>query len=128
MEMGTNLPGEVPRLRAIVEPNITVVTSVAEEHLEGLGDLAGVLREEISACEGVAVAVVPASQPEVVDAAKARARRVIAAGLDPAAGDLSATKWDVDPDGLGATITRALAADGPTVLELPLAVDPPWEM
>jgi thiamine pyrophosphate-dependent acetolactate synthase large subunit-like protein len=34
----------------------------------------------------------------------------------------------VDPAGLGAAITRALAADGPTVLELPLAVDPPWEM
>src|SRR3954464_11283119 len=36
VEMGTNMPGEVPRLRAIVEPNVTVVTSIAEEHLEGL--------------------------------------------------------------------------------------------
>ncbi|HMA23988.1 MAG TPA: UDP-N-acetylmuramoyl-tripeptide--D-alanyl-D-alanine ligase, partial [Gemmatimonadaceae bacterium] len=99
VEMGTNQPGEVSRLRAIVEPNITVVTSVAEEHLEGLGDLAGVLREELSAAEGVAVAVVPASQPEVVDAARKRARRVVAAGLD--AGDVRAEEWKVNPDGSG---------------------------
>ncbi|HET7342308.1 MAG TPA: thiamine pyrophosphate-binding protein [Methylomirabilota bacterium] len=33
----------------------------------------------------------------------------------------------VDPAGLGAAIRRALDADGPTVIELPIAVDPPWE-
>jgi len=31
-------------------------------------------------------------------------------------------------DDLEAAITRALAADGPTVLELRMTVDPPWEM
>jgi UDP-N-acetylmuramoyl-tripeptide--D-alanyl-D-alanine ligase len=101
VEKGTNLPGEVPRLSAIVEPTITVVTSVAEEHLEGLGDLAGVLREELAACEGVGVSVVPASQPEVIEAARVRAGRVIAAGLDDDAGDLRATRWWVDENGLG---------------------------
>jgi acetolactate synthase-1/2/3 large subunit len=29
---------------------------------------------------------------------------------------------------LGAALRRALVADGPTVLELPLAIDPPWEL
>ena len=53
IEMGTNQPGEIAALRAIVEPDIVVVTSIAEEHLEGLGDLEGVLREELSACDGV---------------------------------------------------------------------------
>ena len=92
IEMGTNQPGEVAALRAIVEPDIVVVTSIAEEHLEGLGDLEGVLREELSACDGVPVAVVPASQPEVVDAARVRARRTSSsAGLD--AGDLRADAW-----------------------------------
>jgi len=33
----------------------------------------------------------------------------------------------VDPAGLGAALRRALAADGPTVIELPIAIDPPWE-
>ncbi|HMA22344.1 MAG TPA: UDP-N-acetylmuramoyl-tripeptide--D-alanyl-D-alanine ligase, partial [Gemmatimonadaceae bacterium] len=99
VEMGTNSPGEVPRLRAIVEPDITVVTSIAEEHLEGLGDLAGVLREEMAAADGVEVAIVPSSQPEVIDAARARARRVVAAGID--SGDLQPTSWAVDADGCG---------------------------
>src|SRR5204862_787769 len=33
VEMGTNQPGEIAMLRAIVEPNIVVVTSIGEEHL-----------------------------------------------------------------------------------------------
>ena len=34
----------------------------------------------------------------------------------------------VDAAGLGAALHRALGADGPTVLELPAAVEPPWEL
>jgi UDP-N-acetylmuramoyl-tripeptide--D-alanyl-D-alanine ligase len=99
IEMGTNQPGEVARLRAIVEPEIGVVTSVAEEHLEGLGDLNGVLREELSGIDGARIGIVPASQPEVVAAARGRALRIVAAGLDT--GDLRPSSWGVDPDGAG---------------------------
>jgi UDP-N-acetylmuramoyl-tripeptide--D-alanyl-D-alanine ligase len=99
IEMGTNQPGEVAALRAIVEPDIVVVTSIAEEHLEGLGDLEGVLREEVSGCEGVPLAITPASQPEVAEAARSRARRVVSAGLD--AGDVRATRWSVGAEGAG---------------------------
>jgi UDP-N-acetylmuramoyl-tripeptide--D-alanyl-D-alanine ligase len=112
IEMGTNQPGEIPRLRAIVEPSLTVVTCVAEEHLEGLGDLAGVLREELAATSGVGVAVVPAAQPEVVDGARARAKRVVVAGVD--AGDLRASAWSIDSDGRG-----RLTVDG-VEIHLPL--------
>ncbi len=31
-------------------------------------------------------------------------------------------------DALGAAIGRALEADGPTVLELRMTIDPPWEL
>lgn len=99
IEMGTNQPGEVAMLRAIVEPDVVVVTSIAEEHLEGLGDLEGVLREEVSACLGVPVAIVPSSQPEVGDAARPLAKRVVTAGLD--AGDVHAASWRVEADGQG---------------------------
>jgi len=99
IEMGTNQPGEVAALRAIVEPDVVVVTSVAEEHLEGLGDLEGVLREEVSACDGVGLAVVPASQPEIAVAALTRAQRVLSAGLD--SGDLRPDAWGVESDGRG---------------------------
>lgn len=100
IEMGTNQPGEVAALRAIVEPDVVVVTSIAEEHLEGLGDLAGVLREEVSACDGVSLAVVPASQPEIGAAARMRAKRTLEAGLDDQ-GDVKPTKWGIEPDGRG---------------------------
>jgi UDP-N-acetylmuramoyl-tripeptide--D-alanyl-D-alanine ligase len=99
IEMGTNQPGEVAALRAIVEPDIVVVTSIAEEHLEGLGDLAGVLREEVSAAEGTPLVVTPAAQPEVAEAARPKAIRTVSAGLDD--GDVHATKWGVEPDGQG---------------------------
>ena len=99
IEMGTNQPGEVAALRAIVEPDIVVVTSIAEEHLEGLGDLAGVLREEVSACDGVPLAIVPASQPEIMEAARPLARRTLSAGLD--AGDIRPEAWGVERDGRG---------------------------
>jgi UDP-N-acetylmuramoyl-tripeptide--D-alanyl-D-alanine ligase len=111
IEMGTNQPGEVAALREIARPDLVVVTSIAEEHLEGLGDLEGVLREEMSACDD-AVAVVPSSQPEVVTAARARARRTISAGLDD--GDVRAGRWGVQPDGQG-----WIEIDG-TTIQVPL--------
>jgi UDP-N-acetylmuramoyl-tripeptide--D-alanyl-D-alanine ligase len=53
VEIGTNAPGEIGALAKIAEPDIAVVTSIGEEHLEGLGDLQGVAREELSALEFV---------------------------------------------------------------------------
>ena len=99
IELGTNVPGEVAILRAIAQPQVAIVTSIAEEHLEGLGDLAGVLREEASVFEGTELAIAPASQPEIAEAARGKAKRVITAGLD--AGDVRATRWEIAPDGLG---------------------------
>ncbi|HSL71075.1 MAG TPA: UDP-N-acetylmuramoyl-tripeptide--D-alanyl-D-alanine ligase, partial [Longimicrobiales bacterium] len=46
IELGTSLPGEIAQLAAMVEPDAAVVTGISEEHLEGLGDLQGVLKEE----------------------------------------------------------------------------------
>ena len=97
IEMGTNHPGEVEALRVIVEPDIVVLTSIAEEHLEGLGDLAGVLREEASGFKNVGLAVTPDAQPEVAEAARPLAKRTISAGLD--SGDVHPTSWGVEPDG-----------------------------
>jgi UDP-N-acetylmuramoyl-tripeptide--D-alanyl-D-alanine ligase len=99
VEMGTNQPGEVAALRQIIEPTVAVITSVGEEHLEGLGDVAGVLREELSITDGVPVVVTPASQPEIGAGAQGRAGRVVQAGLD--AGDLRASQWTVEADGTG---------------------------
>ncbi len=46
VEIGTNAPGEIAALGAMVEPDMAVITCIGEEHLEGLGDLDGVTAEE----------------------------------------------------------------------------------
>jgi UDP-N-acetylmuramoyl-tripeptide--D-alanyl-D-alanine ligase len=97
VEVGTNTPGEIAALRAIVEPDVAVMTSIGEEHLEGLGDLAGVLREEGDVFHCVTLAVVPAAFPEVGVVARARARAVVSAGLERA--DVTPTAWGLDEQG-----------------------------
>jgi UDP-N-acetylmuramoyl-tripeptide--D-alanyl-D-alanine ligase len=100
IELGTSLPGEVAILRDIAQPDIALVTSIAEEHLEGLGDLAGVLREEAAVYEGVPIGIAPSAQPEIGVAARGKAKRVIVAGLDPSA-EMKPDRWEIGPDGLG---------------------------
>ncbi len=106
IEMGTNTPGEVPRLRAIVEPDVTVVTSIGEEHLEGLGDLDGVMREEMAATDRVSLAIVPASQENVIDAARSRAKHLTTTGVGH--GDLAGTDATVDAEGRGRVIVEGV--------------------
>ncbi len=44
LEMGMNRRGEIARLTQIAEPDIGLITNVARAHLEGLGDLNGVIK------------------------------------------------------------------------------------
>ncbi|MGH7505308.1 MAG: Mur ligase family protein, partial [Longimicrobiales bacterium] len=60
-ELGTNAPGEIARLAAIVEPDAAIITGIAPGHLEGLGDLDGILREKTSL-----LAWLPAGAPAIV--------------------------------------------------------------
>jgi UDP-N-acetylmuramoyl-tripeptide--D-alanyl-D-alanine ligase len=46
VEIGTNAPGEVAQLSAVAAPTVGCLTIIAEEHLEGLGTLEAVAREE----------------------------------------------------------------------------------
>ena len=112
IEMGTNAHGEVALLRAIVEPDVAVVTSIGEEHLEGFGDLAGVLAEESAVFTRETLGIVPASEVALVAAARARAKSVVAAGLGE--GDLCASGWEAGASGEG-----QLVVDGvPVVVPL----------
>jgi UDP-N-acetylmuramoyl-tripeptide--D-alanyl-D-alanine ligase len=97
VEVGTNTPGEVAALRAITEPDIAVLTSIGEEHLEGLGDLAGVLREESEIFHRVTLAIVPSAHPEVLEIATARATAVLSAGLEHAL--IAPSAWGLDAEG-----------------------------
>lgn len=79
-EIGTNTRGEVAALARLVRPDIAVVTCIAEEHLEGLGDLAGVLDEETSVFDAMApggVAIVRTEPIELRERAARRGLRVV---------------------------------------------------
>lgn len=51
VEIGTNHPGEVATLSALVRPDIAVITSIGEEHLEFFGSVDNVAKEQASLLE-----------------------------------------------------------------------------
>lgn len=112
VEIGTNHPGEVAMLRAIALPDVAIVTSVGEEHLEGLGNLEGVLREESAVFDGCEFAVTPSGQPEIGEEARKRGIAVVEAGV---------TRGNVVPDAWGlSTEARGWFSLGEVRFELPI--------
>lgn len=102
LELGTNRPGEIRALGDLVEPDVAIVTSIAEGHLEGLRDLAGVLEEKISLLETVREggwAVVADEPPELAARARERFHAVRTAGLGSEA-DEHPDEWSADPQGV----------------------------
>jgi len=84
IEMGSSAPGEIQRLAAIAEPDDAVVTTVGQAHLEGFGDLDGVLREKLALVRGAQPAgeVVVGELPSILPAAARSIRAdAIVAGL-----------------------------------------------
>ena len=68
VEVGTNHPGEIAFLGAIVEPDVAVITNVGLAHLQGLGDLQAVAIEKASLLRFVrrgGLAVVNGDQSEM---------------------------------------------------------------
>ena len=87
VEVGTNEPGEIAILGAIVEPDAAVITSIGEEHLEGLGSVEGVLEEELSILRHLrpgGVAVVAEDPSELPEGAEriVGGMRLRVAGMD----------------------------------------------
>ena len=48
VEIGSNAPGEINSLAALVQPDVAVITSIGVSHLQGLGDVIGVAQEKAS--------------------------------------------------------------------------------
>jgi UDP-N-acetylmuramoyl-tripeptide--D-alanyl-D-alanine ligase len=81
LEIGTNAPGEIAALGEVCRPDIAVITNVGLEHLEKLGDLEGVAREEASIAPFVAdggTLVLPSDAPELLHSLRsAKAQRIL---------------------------------------------------
>ena len=113
VEAGASIPGEIARLREIIDPTIGVVTNVSTGHLEGFGSEEGVLAEKVSLLDGVTTAVVGTLPAELAERARDVAARVIVAGVDESA-DVHPDGWILDGDG-----KPVVEVDGVTVT-LPL--------
>jgi UDP-N-acetylmuramoyl-tripeptide--D-alanyl-D-alanine ligase len=89
VEIGTNSRGEVASLASIVEPDVAVVTSIGEAHLEGLGGIEGVADEKSSLLDHVRVngfAVVNTDRQELMPFLSRGAHvRVLSFGSHPLA-------------------------------------------
>ncbi len=53
LEMGMNRPGEIRRLTKIAGPHVGVITNVGMAHLEGVGDLKGVVEAKLEMLEAL---------------------------------------------------------------------------
>jgi len=103
VEVGTNAPGEIARLGAVTEPDAAIVTTVAEGHLEGLGDVEGVMREKLALVESLragGTAYVGEEPAELAERARELTDRVRVAGwTDRADAPLRARRVEIDVDG-----------------------------
>lgn len=113
VEAGANLPGEIPRYREIIEPDIAIVTNAAAGHLEGFGSMEAIANEKLALVRDVPVALVGTVPGLLLDGARARgAGRVVTVGLEGA--DLVPDAVELLPDG------RPRLRIGTRVVTLPL--------
>ena len=84
-EIGTNHPGEMAPLIAMVRPSHGVITSIGREHLEHFGDLDGVMAEQRALPEMLpadGVLFLPGDDPHAVKLAGQTRARVVRVGFD----------------------------------------------
>ncbi len=102
LEIASNQPGEVGKLARVAAPNYGVITAVGAGHLEGLGDLAGVMEEKLTLLDALprdGLALVADEPPELVERARERCSAVRGVGLSEAA-DERPERWSQSTDGV----------------------------
>lgn len=97
IEAGASEAGELARAREIIEPTITVITTVQASHLDGFRTVDGIMLEKLSLARGVDLAVVGTDPPRLAENARRLAKRVITAGLRDA--DVVPQQVEVGPSG-----------------------------
>jgi len=86
LEMGMNRPGEIRRLTQIADPQIGLITNIAQAHLEGLGNLRGVVEAKAELLEMMsshATAILNGDDEQYAKLASRFNGRKIAFGLGP---------------------------------------------
>lgn len=103
LEAGTNEPGEIDALAAVARPDVAVLITVSESHLEKLGSVEGVLEEKLDLLRGRAPegrCVVGDEPAAMVDAARDLCDHLRVAGWSGRADDdLRPEGAEAGPDG-----------------------------
>ena len=98
IEAGASIPGEIAKLRDIIEPTIAVITNIGYAHVEGFGSLEGVMAEKLSVLDGVPVAIL-GSGPDAMWPEARRRTQVIPAALPGKSGEDALLDRYLDKDG-----------------------------
>lgn len=115
LELGTNHPGEIAALTRIALPDIAVITNCTAEHLEGLGNLDGVRRENAAIIADLnprGTLIVNGDDPDLLQAVAGFRGDCITFGFKPGNEiwasklkcDWTGTHFTIEPDGLEAFI------------------------
>jgi len=119
LELGTNEPGEIRALAQIARPDIAVITTVGESHLEKLGSLEGVLEEKLDLLRHMAEGgrcVVGDEPPKLAERAHALCAQLRVVGWSERADPVSSPKnAEVDVFGHYNFDWRGLRASAPGV-------------
>ncbi len=101
VELGSNAPGEIAALAALVRPQVGVITNVQPAHLAGFGSVAGVRREKgalLAALDGPRIALLNRDDPAFAALAASAPGPVLGFGCSPQA-DVRATRIECRTDG-----------------------------
>jgi UDP-N-acetylmuramoyl-tripeptide--D-alanyl-D-alanine ligase len=114
-ELGTNAPGEIASLAALLAPQVGVLTMVGRVHLEGFGTLETIADEKwdlIRALPQNGVGIIPADSPVLARLIEREKRQLISFGLEQ--GDLQGRITQTVPN------LRLRISDPPLELDSPL--------
>ena len=112
VECGASVRGEIARMQGIVRPDIAVVTNVAAAHVEGFGSLEAILQEKVILLKDAKTAVVGTDPPELPEAARRVAKRLITAAIEGSA-DWTAERVTMREDGRARFTTRGVEVELP---------------
>ncbi|MCH2160849.1 MAG: UDP-N-acetylmuramoyl-tripeptide--D-alanyl-D-alanine ligase [Phycisphaerales bacterium] len=116
VEIGTNRPGEIAALSALVRPHVAIITGTGRAHLEGFGSEEGVAKEKASLLDHLCPdgeAIVNVDRPAILPELAARASLVpcvVTYGRDSSA-DVQLTSREVTGDGQRIQVDGEWAVD-----------------
>lgn len=120
LEMGMNRPGEIGRLTLIASPDIGLITKVSEAHLEGVGDIKGVLKAKLELGEFLppeSILIINGDDELLVEGVMGMKREIVRFGLGP---DNQIRAYDIKERGHKGTYFKIRHKKGEMELNLPV--------